>query len=73
MEQDRLIVEFPPETAAVIYRLAASLKLEPGKVISKALGLLELWEEARRNQRVIVERPVVPGTGKEFEIVINPS
>ena len=34
MEQDRLIVEFPPESAVVIYRLATSLKLEPEQQVA---------------------------------------
>lgn len=72
MEQQGAVFEFPAETVTLINRLAASLKLEPAQVISKALGLLAVWEEAHRNQRVIVERPAVPGTGKEFEIVLNP-
>jgi hypothetical protein len=63
------VVEFPPETVEVLDKIAAKLKLERPHVISKALGLLELWVEARfgGEDRIIVERPR-SGEGKEYEI-----
>lgn len=68
---ERLVLEFPPETVAVIEKLAQNLKLDAPQVISKALGLLEVWDDAQRHHKVIVERPVANTPGEEFEIDIN--
>ena len=70
---ERAVFEFPADTMAVINKLSKSLKLEPSMVISKALGLLVLWDEARNSKppRQFVERPA-EGSGKEFVIDINP-
>ena len=65
-----LLFEFPPETAQVIDKLASSLGYERATVISKALGLLEVWEEARRQGHVVVER-AKSGEGQEYEIEID--
>jgi hypothetical protein len=71
---ERAVFEFPPDTMALIDRLGASLNLKPPEVISKALGLLELWEAANKSKppRLIVERPAAGGAGEEFVIDINP-
>jgi hypothetical protein len=70
---ERAVFEFPPDTMALIDRLSVSLKLTPPQVISKALGLLALWDEAHNSNppRVLVERPA-QGSGQEFVIDINP-
>jgi hypothetical protein len=67
---ERAVFEFPPDTMALINRLGASLNLKPPEVISKALGLLDLWEAAKKNNRLIVERSA-EGQGDEFVIDIN--
>ncbi len=70
MEKRTFLMEFPPETVALIDRLCVNLHLERDEVFSKALGLLDVWEEAHRKQRIIVERPA-NGTGEEFKIEID--
>lgn len=53
-----MIVEFPAETVEVIEQLSKNLGLDRMTVISRGLGLLQLWWEAHDNQRTIVERPI---------------
>jgi hypothetical protein len=66
-----LIVEFPSETVEVIDELSRELKLDRMEVISRGLGLLQLWLDAHKNQRTIVERPAGGGTrNDEYEIDI---
>ena len=65
-----LVMEFPPETTELIYKLAENLHLEPTEVVSRALGLMEVWDEANRNDRIIVERPS-RGGGQEFRLQVR--
>jgi hypothetical protein len=69
-----LIVEFPPDTCEIIDRLAGALKLSRVEVLSRGLGLLQLWVEAKENHHIIVERPAYPDRGPapdEFEIAVE--
>jgi len=71
---ESLIVEFPPDTREMIDRLAEALKLTRVEVISRGLGLLQLWVEAQQNHHVIVERPAYTERGPEtdeFEIAVE--
>jgi hypothetical protein len=43
-----LLMEFSSEAAELIRRLGRNLHLEPAQVLSRALGLLELWDETHR-------------------------
>jgi hypothetical protein len=66
-----LIVEFPPDTVEVLNELSKELKLDRMEVISRGLGLLQLWLDAHKNKRKIVERPADGGTrNDEYEIDI---
>lgn len=66
-----LIVEFPPETVDVLNDLSEKLGLDRVEVISRGLGLLQLWLDAQKNQRTIVERPAGAGVrDDEYEITI---
>jgi hypothetical protein len=66
-----LIVEFPPDTVEVLNELSGELKLSRMEVISRGLGLLQLWIDAQKNNRKIVERPAGGGTrNDEYEIDI---
>ena len=67
-----LIVEFPPKTVEVIDSLASTLKLSREEVISRALGLLEIWVQARKQDppHILVERPE-KGEGEETQIEIG--
>jgi len=68
-----LIVEFPSETVDVIDKLSRELKLDHMEVISRGLGLLELWVDAHNHTppRTIVERPAGGETrNDEYEIDI---
>ena len=67
---ENLILEFPPDTTALINRLADHLHLKPAEVVSRALGLLEVWDEAERHDRILVERPR-HGEGKEFTLELG--
>jgi hypothetical protein len=70
---ERAVFEFLPDTMDLINKLGASLNLKAPEVISKALGLLALWDEAHKSNppRVFVECPA-QGSGQEFVIDINP-
>jgi hypothetical protein len=67
-----LLMEFSSEAAELIHRLGRNLQLESTQVLSRALGLLEVWDEANRNNRIIVERPRC-GPGHEYRVQIEPS
>jgi hypothetical protein len=71
MDDERVVFEFPPETVALIDRLAKYLNVERGEVISKSLGLLQVWMNARKENRILVEKPE-SGLGKELLINIEP-
>ena len=69
-----LIVEFPPDTRELIDRLADALNLSRVEIISRGLGLLQVWVEAQKNHHIIVERPASPERGPapdEFEIAVE--
>jgi hypothetical protein len=69
-----LIVEFPPETVDVINQLSNELKLDRVEIISRALGLLQLWADAQKNHHMIVERPIRPNqtvSSDEYEITVE--
>ena len=65
-----LVVEFPSETVDVINELSKELKLDRMEVISRGLGLLQLWVDAHKNRRTIVERPAGDTRNDEYEIDI---
>jgi len=71
MAAEPYVVEFQSETTELIDNLATKLKLDRVHVIARGLGLLELWVDARDENRIIVERPK-SGSGKEYEIDVNP-
>lgn len=64
-----LVVEFPPETTEIIDELSKDLKLERVEILSRALGLLQLWNQARHQNRIFIERPA-KGSGEEQEISV---
>jgi hypothetical protein len=65
------IVEFPPETAQLIQNLAKSLGLSPEEAISRAIGLLQVWADAKKEHRIIVERPAPGAAGEELQIDVS--
>ena len=70
MAEEPFVVEFPPDTLALIDKLAQRLKIDRVHVVAKGLGLLELWVDAREEGRLIVERPRSGFSGQEYEIDI---
>lgn len=69
MMAEPLIVEFPPETVEVLNDLSKELGLDRMEVISRGLGLLQLWVDARNSKSKIVQRPAdVPTSNDEYEI-----
>lgn len=66
---ERMVVEFPAETVEFIDNLSKELKLDRVEVISRGLGLLKVWVDARKKFHVIVERPI-KGAGEESEIEV---
>lgn len=67
MESKGVLFEFPPETIALVDKLADRLKLSREQVISKGLGLLDVWAKTVVDDHgKIVER----SSKGEFEIDI---
>ena len=67
----KLQFEFPPETSKLIEDLAKRLGIDKAHVISKGLGLLAVWADARDHERVLVERPRNGLVGQEYQIEIE--
>jgi hypothetical protein len=63
------VVEFPPETTEVINKIAEALHLERVDVITRGIGLLQVYVEAKNQNRILVEKPA-SGVGEEAEIEI---
>lgn len=68
---ERLQFEFPPETSRAIEDLSRRLHLAPEIVLSKALGLLSVWANAKDSDRILVERPQNGASGREYKIDID--
>lgn len=68
MATGSFVVEFPKEMVELIDEIGRKLKNDRVNVISKAIGLLRVWVDARDNGRIIVERPQKGKTGEEYEI-----
>jgi hypothetical protein len=67
-----LVIEFPPETVEVLDDLSSNLKISRVEVISRGLGLLQLWVDAHKHDRTIVERPRnIEVRSDEYEIVVS--
>lgn len=72
-KDDKAVFEFPPETIKVIDKIGGVLGIESrAEVISRALSLLETYADARKEHRILVERPE-KGPGQEYEIDVRPS
>lgn len=65
-------VEFPPDTLLLIDKLAGKLQVSREVVIAKGLGLIDLWVDARDDDRMFIECPrrKVNKKADEFEIDI---
>ena len=59
------------ETLQVIDKIADHLGVDRAQAISKALGLMEIWVDAQKEDRILVERPA-HGAGKEYAIDVAP-
>ena len=56
-EQERYVVEFPPEVVKILDKLALRLKVSREVAIAQGIGLADLWVDARDNGRMFVECP----------------